>query len=116
MAKSNDYPWIAAWGRQMGSYGHYIEGQQAQARQDGAPENAIYKRDEKWYTTDDIQNNRTRAELGLPLWATRPSTEISFSVPSEKAAEIAHALQTQFGITAARFKHFDLEIAPGSES
>lgn len=67
MPKRNEYPWIVAWGRMLGSYPYYIDQQVAQARHDGAPNTAIYKDSTgTWQTTDDITSELTRHRLGLP--------------------------------------------------
>ena len=62
-----DYEWIRKWGRFLGSYKYYIDDEVARARADHAPQNAIYKHDGKWYTTDSIISQTTRIALGLPL-------------------------------------------------
>lgn len=55
------YKYIVAWGQYMGSYRHYIDDQVALARQDNAPENAIYKdRDGGWQTVDNMRNLELR--------------------------------------------------------
>jgi hypothetical protein len=59
------YPYIVRWGRMMGSYDYYIDNQCAQAEEDKAPTNAIYKRSDGWRTTDGITNEQTRHTLGL---------------------------------------------------
>lgn len=53
MGHAQDYPYIRAWGRAMHSNGSYIKDEEAKARVDRAPANAIYKRD-RWMTYDDI--------------------------------------------------------------
>jgi hypothetical protein len=53
--KEYDYPEIRKWGKKMGSFPYYIEQQVRQARKDKAPQNATYKSDGKWATTDDIK-------------------------------------------------------------
>ena len=63
-----DYPWIRKWGQYLGSVNDYIECQCAEARSEGAPDNAIHRDHDtgEWRTTDDIRNSHTRQALGLP--------------------------------------------------
>jgi hypothetical protein len=69
----NDYPYIRAWGRMIGSYNSYIQLQVEQARQDGAPDDAIHKKDDgSWSTTDEITSSTTRRQLGLEPLPPRP--------------------------------------------
>ena len=42
------YPWLVKWGQQLGSYDYYIDNQAVEAMKDGAPFDAVYKRDGKW--------------------------------------------------------------------
>ncbi|HET7713883.1 MAG TPA: hypothetical protein VFK94_06610 [Patescibacteria group bacterium] len=66
MSNTEDYKWIRAWGRLLGSRAYYIIDQVEQARKDHAPENAIYRKDDgTWATTDDITSEVTRYNLGL---------------------------------------------------
>jgi hypothetical protein len=67
MTEKQDYPYIWAWGRRLGSFRYFIEDQVEQARADNAPQNAIDRnQDGTWSTTDDITNPTTREALGLP--------------------------------------------------
>jgi hypothetical protein len=66
MTKKQDYPYIRAWGRMMGSMPYYIEDRVAEARKDRAPQDATYKKDGTWLTVDGITNEETRSQLGLP--------------------------------------------------
>jgi hypothetical protein len=62
---TDDYPWIWRWGRLLGSFSYYIENEVKRAREDGAPQNAIYRRnDGTWATTDDVTSEDTRRQLG----------------------------------------------------
>ncbi|MEJ3741760.1 hypothetical protein WEI85_00460 [Actinomycetes bacterium KLBMP 9797] len=64
--RADDYPCIRAYGRMVGSYTDYIDGQVELARAEGAPTNAIHRdRDGGWKTTDDIVSAETRQRLGL---------------------------------------------------
>jgi len=54
MGHAKDYPYIRAWGRMMTSNRPYVQDQEALARVERAPANAIYKGDEGWKTYDDI--------------------------------------------------------------
>jgi hypothetical protein len=59
-----DYPFIAAWGRRMGSMAYYVSDQRELARKDGAPQRAIYKgQDGRWFTVDDITSPQKRCDL-----------------------------------------------------
>ena len=57
--KNNDYTLIRLWGQQLGSYQYYIKDRVAEARADRAPQTAIYKKDGKWFTLDDVKNLST---------------------------------------------------------
>lgn len=59
------FPFIAKWGQIMGSYDYYIDNQCRLAKEDNAPANAIYERDGKWRTTDDVTSPDMRYKLGL---------------------------------------------------
>lgn len=39
------YPYIWAWGRNMGSFSYYMEAESEEATADGAPSNVIHRRD-----------------------------------------------------------------------
>lgn len=54
MGHAKDYPYIRAWGRLMHSNHSYIQDQEALARVEHAPANAIFKREDGWRTYDDI--------------------------------------------------------------
>lgn len=54
MSLKVEYPYIYAWGRLMGSFNYYIEGQMNDAKIDKAPSNAIYKNAQGWVTFDTI--------------------------------------------------------------
>ena len=70
---SNDYPYIRAWGRMLGSDSYYIDRQVAQARTDGAPPNAVYRNaNGQWQTTDDVVLADSRIALGLDPLPLRP--------------------------------------------
>jgi hypothetical protein len=60
---ANDYPAIRAWGKQSGSMKYYIDAQVEKARAAKAPQNATYERDGHWFTTDDIVDLHTRADM-----------------------------------------------------
>lgn len=67
MPNNNDYPYIRAWCKMMGSFDYWLQDQLEQARADNAPQNATYRRDDgTWSTTDNITNPDTRTQLGLP--------------------------------------------------
>jgi hypothetical protein len=83
---SNDYPFIRAWGRIMGSHRDYIDHQVELARQDQARPDAIYRRDDgTWATTDEILRSDTRRRLGLdPLPLQEP--ELTALLPQLRQA------------------------------
>lgn len=53
------YPWVVKWCRMKGSYSSYIENQCAQAIEDNAPEDAIFKDFDsgKWNTVRDLSED-----------------------------------------------------------
>lgn len=55
-----DYPYIRAWGKFMGSHQYYINDEIARAKNDEAPQDAIYKRDGRWITFRQITSTTTR--------------------------------------------------------
>lgn len=59
-----DYRHIKAWGWMMGSRAYYIEAEQQQAHADGAPLDAIYKRDGVWRRFADVERPDTREVIG----------------------------------------------------
>ena len=73
---NNDYPYIRAWGRLLGSFDYYIEDQIAEAKRDRAPYDAIFKTgEEDWSTFSELletadpvvieQVNRLIIDMGL---------------------------------------------------
>jgi hypothetical protein len=51
------YPFIRAWGYQLGSFKYYIENEIERAIEDKAPERAIYKSGNgEWRTIDDTRD------------------------------------------------------------
>ena len=51
------YPWIVAWGHNMGSYAYYIDAQCEKAEQTNAPFDAIYQLDDgEWATIRTCKN------------------------------------------------------------
>ncbi len=65
-SRTEDYPYIRKSGQHLGSHQSYIDMMVQQARDEGAPPNAIHKRDDKWVTTDDITDDQARMRYGLP--------------------------------------------------
>jgi hypothetical protein len=62
--KMKNYLAIRLWGENMGSYGYYISTQIEQAREDDAPDDAIYKgRDGVWKRLSEIENTDLRDTL-----------------------------------------------------
>ncbi|SKY02342.1 Uncharacterised protein [Mycobacteroides abscessus subsp. massiliense] len=58
-----DYLYIRAWDRMMGSYPSWTKGQLSKARRESAPMLAIYHRDGKWMTVNDIDVVETLKRL-----------------------------------------------------
>jgi|SRR6476469_792635 len=58
------YPYIAAWGFDMGSLPYYIKGESATAEADKAPEDVIYKRDFSSITEVEKEEALAAAENG----------------------------------------------------
>lgn len=81
---TNDYPYIRAWGKLMGSYRYFIEDEIDRARSEGAPLNATSRgHDGTWSTTDDIVSDDTRKQMGLeplPNSALPPKYQIVIDV------------------------------------
>ena len=48
------YALIVIWHKDTGSYGYYIDQQLEKAERMAAPYNAIYERNGKWHTLDEI--------------------------------------------------------------
>lgn len=61
--KPRDYRHIEVWGLRLGSHRTYIHDQQVMAAADGAPLDAIYKRDGKWITARDVTNPDALADF-----------------------------------------------------
>ena len=73
---NNDYPYIRAWGRLLGSSDYYVEDQIAKAKREQAPYDAIFKTEgEDWSTFSELletadpvvieQVNRLIIDMGL---------------------------------------------------
>lgn len=65
LARSLDerYPEIRKWGNELGSFNYYIENQQLQAEADGAPSDAVYRRDNgTWATRSEIEKSREETQ------------------------------------------------------
>jgi hypothetical protein len=58
-----DYLYIRAWGRFMGSGSYYIEMQIDKARENKAPQNAIYYNGNRWITIEDVQLKENREAI-----------------------------------------------------
>jgi hypothetical protein len=95
-----DYFYIRAWSRLVDAADFPLQARLAEARQDDAPSNAVYRQhDGIWVTTDDIASAAVRRHLGLrPLPVREPDLAIV-------AAELRHAillterLRDLFGLT-----------------
>lgn len=64
-ATDDDYVVLRLWGAYMGSGATYVRDQLAQARAEGAPWNATYRRDDGWHTSDEITNLSALAAMGF---------------------------------------------------
>lgn len=63
-----NYRYIQAWGEMMGSREYYISQQITEAKDDEAPENAIYKREQgSWETFDKVTNKEAIAQMNIIL-------------------------------------------------
>lgn len=59
-----DYKYIRAWGRMLGSFQTFIEGEVEQARQDNAPQTAVYRdADGVWQTFESVKREDTKAKV-----------------------------------------------------
>lgn len=59
-----DYKYIRAWERIMGSFPYYREMQLQKARADGAPETAIFRREDgTWATFEEIKSESTKKQV-----------------------------------------------------
>lgn len=59
-----DYKYIRAWGKMLGSFRGYIEGEVEKARKERAPETAIYRRsDGTWATFEGIERQDTKQRI-----------------------------------------------------
>lgn len=59
------YELIWRWGRLLSSQPSWIREQQERAAREGAPLNAIYRKEMRWHTADEVLHPDTRALLGL---------------------------------------------------
>jgi len=60
---NEDYPYIIAWGKVMGSFPSYVQMQVDSARASEAPKDAIYRRANKWFTLDDVKQEQMKTRL-----------------------------------------------------
>jgi len=68
MTKTQDYPYLRAWCRHMGSHQYYTDMQLERAREENAPVTAIYRDvdDEgksHWHTFESISREDTRETI-----------------------------------------------------
>lgn len=62
------YNHIVAWGRMMGSFQYFIDGEVERARLANAPKTAIYCRSNgSWATYEDIESDYTRLTIDAIL-------------------------------------------------
>jgi hypothetical protein len=84
----------------IGSYDYYIEHQIQLARDEQAPADAIYQRDDgTWATTDEILRSDTRRQLGLeplPFQEPEPSALLA---PLRQAVLWIEAYRDRYGMT-----------------
>ena len=65
---AKSYPYIVAWGRYLGSFDYYIALQIELANEDGAPADAIYKKDDgTWATFGGIKDDYTKRQVEARL-------------------------------------------------
>ena len=65
MPKPEEYKWIQRWGEMLNSFPYYIRNQQQEASDDSAPLSATYKRDGKWHTIEEVQNEDTQTYMRI---------------------------------------------------
>lgn len=75
------HPAIIIWGHFLGSFKYYIDGQIEQAQRDGAPRDAIYRRqDGTWATMAGVKNQDffayAAARFPELLTAAQPCQEV----------------------------------------
>ena len=59
-----DYKYVRAWNIMMGSFDYYINSEVEKAKQDKAPDDAIYKNHlDKWVTVSEIKNEETKRQV-----------------------------------------------------
>lgn len=67
---NDDYPYIVALGRNLGSASGWVAAQCQLARRENAPHNAMSRRqDGTWSTTDDMVDPEVRKRYGLPPYS-----------------------------------------------
>ena len=66
MKQTDKYLHVRAWGRLMGSYPSYVNGQVKKALRDNAPEDACFysKVDKRWIKFSEIQSFFSRKFIG----------------------------------------------------
>lgn len=63
-----DYAYIQAWGRMLRSFPYYVKGEVEKARRDGAPETAIYRREDgTWAVFEEISCENTKRAMSAIL-------------------------------------------------
>ena len=64
MPMPDDYKYVWAWGKLLGSMDYYIDRQIKKAREENAPLDAVYydNKENKWHTVGDVVSP-TRAEI-----------------------------------------------------
>lgn len=91
MSNDQDYPYVRAYGRAMGSFQYWIDMQVAEAREDNAPENATHRNaDGTWSTTDDVINPTVRKMLGLEPLPEIPVPEFVNHLPVVNWVELPY--------------------------
>ena len=58
-----NYPYIRAWARLMGSHAFYVSAQVERANREGAPADAIYRATDGWRTIRDVKDPVTLANV-----------------------------------------------------
>ena len=61
------YRHLVAWCHFMGSFQSYCDYQIIRAKEDDAPLNSIFKKDERWHTFDEVTSQTTQVSIGERL-------------------------------------------------
>lgn len=106
------FPYVFAWEKRMGAMDYYICAQLEQAEKDCAPTNAIYERDGKWQTLDDVENPNVFRDFGIPVpdrlkFEVQVSVSASFKTEAERDAFINSVVAEQPTGATRFYKHIN---------